>query len=1428
MKKKIVLLLLSLLFCVCSVFCITACGGPSNEGDNDGNQGGGGTIETEDPDLADGVDLQDLRISEDGVLSWSRLKVASKYRIEISLVDGKHTYEVDKSEGSFDLTELEDGASLGYGKNSTQITVFQWQEEQIEGETIGDDIPVSTNSFLIVNTHAGYSLVYTSYTDAWMTMDGFYSESFQDDAGKEYLLSEYVMESAEDTKFNLSSKINAEEGVFLKYYLSESDRTSGQNEISGFDWYTQTISLGDNDYYIRATNSDGQYKDYTLVVRGVTYRNVSVVRAIREENTDGYTETSFETVDIGSMTVLGGDYLDINALYDKAGNGLFRDADFNLYERGQDYLVPVSSQNFTLYLDDETALRSQAEELAAYTDTYYIQFVPASGAEPDRVVLTYKAEAKQTELRIPGKIIGAKVGFTQFSFPTSPELEKIVFEEGITELPEKLLYRLNGLESVIIPESVVTVGGWIFSSEVLDRLTIYCVRAYADIPSGWAYNWNQTFTSTFTTQYDALRKTVADGISYALDPQTQQATITAVNADFDGVIPQNVVHTLYETKTYTVTGLKKLNASSLTELTIPDNIVFIENGALNGCSALQRLSLPFLGNSADDSVNAFLGQIFGANSAAEQTSYIPSVLREITVRGGSIAAEAFAGCNAVTELRFGKNVQSIVLTAFNGCSALVDVHVDSGNAAYSSSDGLIYNVSQDELLFVPVQKQEIQLSDSLLQLTLKSLFSACLNLTSIQIGASTANIDFTVFENCSALSQVQVSKDNTSYAAQSGIVYDKSFATVLFAPRAVTSVDFAQGVTAIAADAFSSCAAVENIVVPDTVQSIGYGAFAGCTGLNSLTVPFIGERADGTGKTYFASIFGITDGIYYSGNMPKAMEVTVTGGSSVSDRAFINCVSITKITLPDSITEIGEYAFAKCTALASICLSLNTTFLGEYAFSETALTELTLPAAITALSNGLFHECSSLMTVNASSTITEIGDYVFADCTSLQNVFATDDVERVGNGAFSGCSKITSLSLPAAAEIGVSAFSRCSALETVTLSDVLEAIRASVFYKCSSLQTISLPESLTYIGENAFAETGLKNIEIGTSVEYIGKGALRSSFESVTLPFVGEKLDGTGSRSLGWAFSSNLSSVLTLPTTLKTVVILGGEFDEKAFYNLSSEITSLTLPEGITSLMYGALPYNLEYLYLPDSIAALPQFFLNNALNLKFNEYQHGKYLGSKSNPYLVLCKVSLGTNSKFTLHENTKIIEEEVFSGNKYLQEVTLQGSLRTIRAGAFSGCTKLTTVKLSEGVQYIGDSAFSGCVKLSTINLPSSISSVGADAFANTAWFNSKPNGAVIINKVLYKYKGTMPSDSEFTVEDGIEIISASAFEGQTGLKSVFLPSSLDTLGAYSFRKCSNLKTIHFGGTVQQWENIYKGYSWDFGVYLEEIICSDGTITF
>ena len=89
-------------------------------------------------------------------------------------------------------------------------------------------------------------------------------------------------------------------------------------------------------------------------------------------------------------------------------------------------------------------------------------------------------------------------------------------------------------------------------------------------------------------------------------------------------------------------------------------------------------------------------------------------------------------------------------------------------------------------------------------------------------------------------------------------------------------------------------------------------------------------------------------------------------------------------------------------------------------------------------------------------------------------------------------------------------------------------------------------------------------------------------------------------------------------------------------------------------------------------------------------------------------------------------------------------------------------------------------------------------------------------------------MPSDSEFTVEDDIEIISASAFEGQTGLKSVILPSSLDTLGAYSFRKCSNLKTIHFGGTVQQWENIYKGYSWDFGVYLEEIICSDGTITF
>ena len=124
MKKKwLFAAVLAMGFAACMAL-FAACGGGGNGGGNGGggNGGGGGGngggTDIVDSGLIDGTQLQGIAVSQEGTLSWSRLKIASKYLLTVTLADGEHTYELGKEVGSLDLTALSDGATLGYGKTA--------------------------------------------------------------------------------------------------------------------------------------------------------------------------------------------------------------------------------------------------------------------------------------------------------------------------------------------------------------------------------------------------------------------------------------------------------------------------------------------------------------------------------------------------------------------------------------------------------------------------------------------------------------------------------------------------------------------------------------------------------------------------------------------------------------------------------------------------------------------------------------------------------------------------------------------------------------------------------------------------------------------------------------------------------------------------------------------------------------------------------------------------------------------------------------------------------------------------------------------------------------------------------------------------------------------------------------------------------------
>ena len=508
-------------------------------------------------------------------------------------------------------------------------------------------------------------------------------------------------------------------------------------------------------------------------------------------------------------------------------------------------------------------------------------------------------------------------------------------------------------------------------------------------------------------------------------------------------IPASVT---YNDKEYNVTsiGMIAFEYSALTGVVIPEGVTIIGHGAFYECTSLTSVVIP--------------------NSVA------------------IIGDEAFRDCGALTSLVIPDNVtyighnafSNVLNIAYNG--SLTDNSLWGARCKNGYVDGFFVYADENQTNLLGCSNAatgEIAVPAGVTHIG-NYAFSRCSNLTSVILPEGVTSIEEWTFGYCLNLTSVTIPNSVTS-------IGDYAFYCTGF-----TSVTIPNSVTSIGSGAFSQCYNLVSVTIPNSVTSIGDYAFGGV-----LNVVYDGTA---TGAPWGAKcVNGYVDGFFVYANATKtnllacnrvAMgDITIPNSvTSIGDGAFSECYGLTSVSIPNSVKSIGSFAFSGCYNLTSIYIPKSVIIIGENAFVRcTGLTSIVVEsgntiydsrnncnAIIETATNTLMQGCNTTVIPNS---VTSIGEYAFCRCIALTSVTIPKGVMSIGNGAFSGCTGLTSITIPnSVTSIGDYAFNSCTGLTSITIPNSVTSIGENAFYSCTAIAEITcyattVPETATYAFE---------------------------------------------------------------------------------------------------------------------------------------------------------------------------------------------------------------------------------------------------------------------------------------------------------------------------------------------------------------------------
>ena len=606
-----------------------------------------------------------------------------------------------------------------------------------------------------------------------------------------------------------------------------------------------------------------------------------------------------------------------------------------------------------------------------------------------------------------------------------------------------------------------------------------------------------------------------------------------------------------------------------------------------------------------------------------------------------------------------------------------------------------------------------------------SAFAYCSGLTSVTIPTGVTSIGEEAFKYCSGLTSINVASGNTHYSSIDGVLYNHVQDTLIQCPGAKTSITIPNSVTSIGSGAFYGCSGLTSVTIPTGVTSIGGSAFYGCSSLTSINVA--------SNNTHYSSI----DGVLYNHVQDTLIQcpgaktsITIPNSvTSIGEGAFDGCSGLTSVTIPNSVTSIEDWAFYGCSSLTSVTIGNSVTYIGSGAFNGcSGLTILNFNAINCQDFSSSYHPFSgtSLTTVNIGDSVQRIPAYFVSVRSRLTSITIPNSVTSIGDYAFNGCSGLTSVTIPnSVTSIGGYAFNGCSGLTSVTIGDRVTSIENSVFRGCTSLDSIT----------------------IGTGVAYIEQRAFNDCSRLTTLNFNAINCQDFSSD----YYYTNFSNTLTTVNIGDSVQRIPANFVRGC-----SGLTSVTIPNSVTSIGSGAFNgcSGLTSVTIPTGVTSIGDYAFEDCSGL-----------------------------TSVSIPNSVTSIGEYAFSGCSSLTSVTIPTGVTSIGEYAFNGCSGLTSVTLPNSLTSISNAAFSGCRGLTSITLPNSVTSIGDRAFYECLNLSSLISLATVpptIGNEAFPY----PNICTVTVPCG----SLAAYTASTCYWSVYFPQRITESSSFELSVSAN----------------------------------------